>query len=480
VGRFDVLSRVLGSLAALVGAVASVHYARTGLSLSHYDARAHLVVARRILDSITPGWEQIGAVWLPLPHVLTMLPVQVVAFYRTGFPAIAVSVAALGVGAAAMAAIILRLTGSRAGAIAAAGLFVSNPNVLYLHATPMTEPLLFGLSLACLAAMDGWCADSRPASRRRAAWLLASLVLTRYEGWLVAAGLVGIGAWIQRRLGPRELAALMAPASGAVVAFLVLSWASTGRWFLSTDFFVPEGEALHQPLKAAGLVLAGTVTLGGVVLAIAAGAGLLACVVAGRQRPWARLPLSLTGAGLLPLVAFTAGHPFRVRYMVALVVAAGVLSAAAVMFVPRRVRAAAGVALAAAVIGTMPPLDPTAPMVTEAQWETPFMQARRRVSQPLRERHDGTPILASMGSLAHYMHEASGVGFHLRDFLHEGNGDLWAEALKSPRRSVRWVLVEERAEGGDVLAARARSDPGFLSGFSRVAEGGGLVLYRRD
>ena len=61
----------------LLGAAAALDYARAGLSLSHYDAKAHLVVARRILDSITPGWEQIGAVWLPLPHVLNMLPVQV-------------------------------------------------------------------------------------------------------------------------------------------------------------------------------------------------------------------------------------------------------------------------------------------------------------------------------------------------------------------------------------------------------------------
>jgi hypothetical protein len=40
-------------------------------------------------------------------------------------------------------------------------------------------------------------------------------------------------------------------------------------------------------------------------------------------------------------------------------------------------------------------------------------------------------------------------------------------------------MIEERAEGGDQLAARARSDSSFLSGFVRAADGGGLVLYRR-
>jgi hypothetical protein len=42
------------------------------------------------------------------------------------------------------------------------------------------------------------------------------------------------------------------------------------------------------------------------------------------------------------------------------------------------------------------------------------------------------------------------------------------------------VLIEEEAEGGDMLASRARAHLPFLDGFSRVAEGGGLALYRRD
>ncbi len=75
--RFDRLSLWLGAAATLAGAAALLHYLRAGLTLAHYDAKAHLVVARRIFDSVTPTWDQIGAVWLPLPHVLNMLPVQI-------------------------------------------------------------------------------------------------------------------------------------------------------------------------------------------------------------------------------------------------------------------------------------------------------------------------------------------------------------------------------------------------------------------
>jgi hypothetical protein len=84
-----------------------------------------------------------------------------------------------------------------------------------------------------------------------------------------------------------------------------------------------------------------------------------------------------------------------------------------------------------------------------------------------------------MGSLGHYMQQLSAQGFALKDFLHEGNGDLWTVALVTPRPYVRWILIEESAEGGDQLAVRARANPSFLDGFARRAESGGVVLFER-
>src|SRR6266849_17445 len=132
--------------AALGGAIVAWHYSRLGLTLTHYDARGHLVVARRIADSITPGWQQVGAVWLPLPHLLNAIPVQADLFYRTGASAVAISIVSYAIATAAIAWIVLASTGSAWAAAAGAAVFALNPNVLYLQATPMTEPLLFGLT----------------------------------------------------------------------------------------------------------------------------------------------------------------------------------------------------------------------------------------------------------------------------------------------------------------------------------------------
>jgi hypothetical protein len=73
----DAFPKAAGAAGIVLGILAAWFYARQGLTLSHYDAKAHLVVARRILDSLTPEYSQIGAVWLPLPHLLNLWPVQI-------------------------------------------------------------------------------------------------------------------------------------------------------------------------------------------------------------------------------------------------------------------------------------------------------------------------------------------------------------------------------------------------------------------
>jgi hypothetical protein len=468
-------------LALALGTGAALFYGAADLTLSHYDARAHLVVARRIIDSLTPGWQQIGAVWLPLPHLVNMPIVQVDWAYRTGAVSTAVSVVALSAGLAALSAALLRSTRSLPAAVAAPALIALNPNVLYLQSTPMTEPLLFGLSLLSLWLVSRWI-DREDAARGTAAagLALAALALTRYEGWLVAGALVGLAALATYRQGLRPSLALVPYVVAALVAFLLLSRGATGVWFVASGFFEPDPTLRHQLGAVILRVWRGTAELGGTALLLTgtAGAG-IALVALARGRIAAALPMALLAVAVLPLYAFFQGHPFRIRYMVPIVVALGALSALTVAALPRRVQTVVAVLLVAAAAWHRPPFDRDSPMVQEAQWETPFRIARREVTQYLIREWDGTPILASMGSLGHYMHEASRDGFDIAHFVHEGNGDLWLAARRLPTHYVNWVLIEERAEGGDELAARARSDDTFLSGMERVAEGGGVALYRR-
>ena len=470
------------ALALAIGGAAFVVYAGRELTLSHYDARAHLVVARRVVDSLTPGWRQFGAVWLPLPALLSLLPVRWDWAYRSGAVGLLSSTAALAWGLSMLAGYLHRRTGSLSIAVATPLVILLNPNVLYLQSTPMTEPLLLALTFAALAAVDLWVRRPSRSATRYAGWCLVALVMTRYEGWLVAGALVAVGAVAAGRHRVRASIGLALYPTLAVAAYVAAASAATGGWFLGTDFFVPENPSRHLPLAAIKEVAGTTADLTGPwLIAVGAAGALVLLVRAVRTREASELlPLALGATAVLPAVAFFEGHPHRDRYMVPLVAATAVLAALAVGALPARLRAAAAAGILVVSVWLNPPLSSRAPMVIEAQWETPFRLDRRAVSGELARRHDGTPILASMGSLAHYMQETSAIGLSIRDFLHEGNGDLWAAALASPRRHVRWILIEERAEGGDALAALARQRPDFLDGFRRVIDGGGLVLYERS
>jgi len=256
-----------------------------------------------------------------------------------------------------------------------------------------------------------------------------------------------------------------------------------GEWFLAGGFFVPENKALGDPMLAAAEIGWGARMLSGAALTAAGAAGLGIAVglgLASRRRAEASIVVSLLAMAAIPWVAFLDGHPFRIRYMVPLMAVEAIGAGLVAGVLPwRRAREAAAVALVLLTIYELRPLDASAPMVVEAQWDRPNVPERARVTACLGPPPRGTKIMASMGSLGHYMQEASASGFAIRDFLHEGNGDIWLAALENPGPFVGWILIEEKAEGGDMLAKRARSKPSFLDGFDRVCEGAGLVVYRR-
>jgi hypothetical protein len=479
---------VIAAIALAIGVFAALHYSAAGLALAHYDARAHLVVARRIIDSLTPGWQQVGAVWLPLPHLLNMLPVQIDWMYRTGASAIALSVLSLTLAVWAISDAIRDMTGSTSGAIAASALLLLNPNVLYLQSTPMTEPLLFGTAMLAIALTARWL-DDTTRDPLRAGTALAATCLTRYEGWLIAGAslVLAVAILMRRRQTVRSAlsagARLAALPTIAIALFLVNSRWTVGSWFVSGGFFVPENiEALGHPLVAWDQLREGLYRLSGTALVRSGYAGLALVVIAFvRSRSKATLLLFLApiAAALLPMMAYVQGHPFRIRYDASLIAACAALAGAGIGLLWSRLQPFVAAVIILAALVQSHPLDRNAPLILESQRDAANRIGREAVTTYLTQHYDGRTIMMSMGSLGHYMHDLSGHGFRIHDFLHEGNGDIWNFAVTDPRPVVEWIAIEEKAEGGDALYLEAKRHPAFLDGFIRVAEGGGVALYRK-
>ena len=495
----DRFPRLLSAFGLLIGAGAALIYYQRGLTLSHYDAKAHLVVARRVLDSLTPEYSQIGAVWLPLPHLLNLLPVQIDWLYRTGLSGVAISVLSFALACYAIARIVLRVTESRAAATIGVAMFAINPDVLYLQSTPMTEPLLFGLVMMSIALVYDWVASESvaqgfsPAAEKRAraqaGWCLVLACLTRYEAWMVTAAVLVLATVALWRRGLSPVASLKSTANLAIypvlaiVAFFFHSWFTTGAWFVTGGFYVPDNVATGSVYGSFMTVVYGMRTLIGTPFVLLALAGVLTVAARGLLRAEhaaSLVVLALVALMALPAYAFFNGHPFRMRYMVAPSVGAAVFAGIAIGMLKGLWRHAAAVAIAVWLLVTVKPIDAQAPMVQEAQWDVPFSLGRRNVTACLARDFQGERILASMGSLAHYMQELSHAGIDIRDFVHEGTLPYWHEAVEAPQGRVGWILIEERAEGGDVLAERARASSAFTTGFARVCADGGVALYKAE
>jgi hypothetical protein len=280
----------------------------------------------------------------------------------------------------------------------------------------------------------------------------------------------------------RRASTLGAWPAAAVLLFVVLSRVTTGVWF-TTSFYVPDTYYEGQLARALLAVWWGTHQLSTrATEVIAVGAAVLVVARALTTREHAPLLMLLApfAAGAFPAYAFYEGHPFRIRYMLPLVAACALFCGIGVGMLRRSAAFVAAGCLIGITMIQSPPWRRDAPLIVEAQLDRPLREARQPVTGCLVADYRGEKILASMGSLAHYMQELSHAGLVIADFVHEGNGPLWQSALEEPQQQVGWMVVEEQAEGGDLLARRIRQDPQFARGFTRVCEGGGVALYKRE
>jgi hypothetical protein len=261
----------------------------------------------------------------------------------------------------------------------------------------------------------------------------------------------------------------------------VFSRITVGEWFVSGGFFVPDDTLRGQPAAVFEKIAEGVELLGGVWLlrlSLVSLAVVAATALWSAGRSPMLIPLALVAAAALPVFAYLAGHPFRMRYEIPLVVA-GAMAVGLATGLLRRVSAVAAVAILALVLNESRPFDQSAPMIREAQLDA-NARAREQVTACLTGRYHGGAIMASMGALGHYMHEMSAAGFAIRDFLHEGNGPIWDSAFtRGPAPLVEWVLLEEVAEGGDAIVQRHRQLPRLLQDYSKICEGGNVSLYHR-
>ncbi len=175
---------MLAALAVLSAAAITVCYLN-GWLLYYGDAEAHLNIARRMLDSRTPGYDQVGTVWLPLLHWMLLPFARIDSLWVNGLAGAIPSALAFLLAGTFLYLAACRIFDCPSAALAATALFALNPNVLYLQSIPMTE-ILFSACLLALLYFTVRFGDTQGWGAVVGAGIAAcAATLTRYEGWFL-------------------------------------------------------------------------------------------------------------------------------------------------------------------------------------------------------------------------------------------------------------------------------------------------------
>ncbi|HWG38771.1 MAG TPA: hypothetical protein VN690_13750 [Terriglobales bacterium] len=435
--------------------------------LLYGDATAHLAIARRMVDSATPGLGQWGTVWLPLPHLLMTPLVLFLPLWRNGVAGAAPALGAFVVAAWMLHRIVARNWGATAGAWAAV-FFCWNPSLLYLAAVPMTETVYLAAFLGLVDACD----RGRP--WQAGVWGMAA-TLCRYDGWFALAFALPVlagsapdvrGAWSRAWR-------FCALAGAGPALWLLYNW-----WYLNDALSFATGPysarqiylnalrhgGLRYPgdhaLRIAALYFLKTVVLTcGVPLAILALWGVLLWRRwRGRGAAWmllAPLPWYLWAmwSGNVPIFVpqyWPHGY-YNLRYGVQMLPAVALFSALAVsamaaaaqrVLVPH-LRLGLVLGLAGLCAGGYAEMLRAPGPVTyaEAEHNAPDRLAmEHQLAKALKPRQKGERVLMYYGT---YPGALADDGIAVREVVQESNFLLWQDALFAPHRHVQWVVVEE-------------------------------------
>jgi hypothetical protein len=169
-----------------LGLVALAYCSRHGTLLLYGDAVAHLHIARRVFDSITPGYRQLGSVWLPLPHILLLPFVWNMAWWRSGLAGACVSIPSYVLGCAGIYRL-ARMWLDRPAALVVVAFYGLNPGLLYMATTAMTEPLFLAEMIWAVVLIVLFERTLESGLLIGAGLALVCAVFTRYDGWIYAA-----------------------------------------------------------------------------------------------------------------------------------------------------------------------------------------------------------------------------------------------------------------------------------------------------
>lgn len=178
--------RVIFALA-LVFSISSIVFSYTHDYIVAYgDAESHLNIAKRVVQGLTPGFAQLGGIWLPLPHVFLIPFVLFDPLWRSGLAGSIVSGISYIISCLFLFRLTYLITQNKPASFMGFLVFALNPNILYMQSTPMTElQLIMFFILSTYFLVKYIKQKDQLISLILAAFFGFCATLTRYDGWIL-------------------------------------------------------------------------------------------------------------------------------------------------------------------------------------------------------------------------------------------------------------------------------------------------------
>jgi hypothetical protein len=467
----DYTVRWVAGIAAVVSTITLIWFSSRNEILLYWDSVPHLEIARRVVSSPTPGFGQLGSVWLPLPHLLSIPFVWIDALYYSGLAGSIVSMVAFVVTAVLLYKITFHLTGYKPAALVAGVVFIANPNVIYMQATPMTELLLFACMVGMVYGVQRWIQTDRP--RYLLGGAVAGLLgaLTRYEAWILLALLTAVVlyAGLRKKRG-------WSYAEGTTAAFFVIGIVGPLGWvlwnllifgdplsFLNGKYSKPSlwvdandpviGH-LWVSIKSYYYATLDNLSLPIVILTVA---GMVAIVVKERLAPRTLPVLALLAlfpffvaalyGGQRPLHVLQLGEGlYNVRFGLLMVLPAAVMIGYLVSLLEARMQEIAAVFIAAPLVITLATNLAAPGQIITLQEPASVLNVELRVmsvqtSDYLRNQYDGGTILMQSFGNEFVLPDAH-IGS--ANNVYEGSYKMWEPTLADPSgHNVRWIIMRK-------------------------------------
>lgn len=498
------------TFAVIIGFVSLFHYFSTTENLMYGDARSHLNIARRVVDSTNPGAAQLGGIWLPLLHLL-MLPTVVNDYmWHSGLSGAIVNFFSLIIATFFLFKIGELLFESKAIRIVIPFLYLLNPNILYMSTTAMTEVLFIATFTGAIFYLLKWVYQNKLIDLILCALCIFLTSINRYEGWtivissIVTVVLLSFAKRLPRKKIEGNFIVYSSLAGLGIFFWLIWNWTIFGDpfYFLNSIYSAKfqtqagfqvvgtKSELLYRNIKLAPLayfyaVIANT----GVVIT---GLGVLGAITSLFLIFWDRIRhkkyyyllvlfLLLTPflfesyaiyKGNVPLhVPQINGGTFNIRLGMYVIPSVTILLLFFLKLIPYRTIVLLCVILLQAYL-FYPTF--THPITLQAAGEG--IEPKIETAKWFKAHYKGGNILASSATGDPLLFDS---GLNLREFITDGSQDLFKSALQYPESKVRYiVLTNQPVDRQRDLVYRALSkNRGFRKHFTSVFNNSAFEIF---